>query len=124
MSNTFGDVLKRIRSEKGLSQRQIAIKYGIIQGKEHGATTSHIAAWEYGSRKPRRKSIDLLVLALHLTDAEHAELLIAAGFMPENQPSLHEAFVLLKERIKTSDFTDETKSGFLKFVEEVELKGE
>jgi len=83
MSETFGDVLKRVRTEKGLSQRQVAIKYGLLQGKEHGATTSLVAAWEYSTRKPSRKSIGLLSDALKLTSAERAELLMAAGFLPE-----------------------------------------
>jgi transcriptional regulator with XRE-family HTH domain len=97
MSETFSEILKRIRTDRGLSQRQVAIKYGVLQGKEHGATTSLIAAWEYGARQPSRKTIDLLAEALHLTPAEHDELLMAAGFMPEHSKRSELAILVLKD---------------------------
>lgn len=80
---TFGKTLRAIREAKGLSQHQLAIKYGWLQGKEYGVTPSIIAQLESGHRNPSRDTIALLAKALESTQAEEADLLLSAGLLPK-----------------------------------------
>jgi transcriptional regulator with XRE-family HTH domain len=75
--NPFTQALKRVRNKYGLSQFQLAIKLG--------KTPSKIAQYESGQRNPTRIGIAEIVEALKATQAEHDELLLAAGFLPEGE---------------------------------------
>ncbi|MCE5322110.1 helix-turn-helix transcriptional regulator [bacterium] len=90
--NPFPAALKALRAKYGLSQFQLAIKLG--------KTPSKIAQYESGQRNPTRIGIAEIVEALKATNTEHNELLMAAGFMPENYGQLNgaaEAMELLKD---------------------------
>lgn len=82
MNKSFGEVLRELRQNRKFSQRQLAIKYGVLQGKEYGATTSLVAAWESNSRNPTKETVNLIAQAIQATDIEHDALLIAAGYLP------------------------------------------
>lgn len=81
----FGVKLREMRRKKKLSQFQLAIKMG--------KTPSKVAQYESGVRNPTRVSIAELVDLLDLSPAEHDELLMAAGFMPESRREMVEAII-------------------------------
>lgn len=80
---TFGAVLRKLRQRRDWSQRSLAFKYGQLQGKPEGIATSVIAAWESDRRKPSKAVIGDLGKALRATPQERDEMLVAAGFLPE-----------------------------------------
>jgi transcriptional regulator with XRE-family HTH domain len=77
--SSFPQALKALRARYGLSQFQLAIKLG--------KTPSKIAQYESGQRNATRVGIAEIVEALKATPAEHDDLLMAAGFMPD-QPDV------------------------------------
>lgn len=116
MRETFGEVLRRLRLARGLSQRQVAIRYGILQGKEHGATTSLISGWESNSRNATRDSIALLAQALKAAPEEHDELLIAAGYLPKSSDAVSAVYVALRS---AGDISDLSKQMIRDYVEKI-----
>jgi transcriptional regulator with XRE-family HTH domain len=71
----FGNKLREYRKMKGFSQFQLAIKMG--------KTPSAVTQYEYGQRNPSRTAIHEIGDALRLSRDEKSDLLMAAGFLPE-----------------------------------------
>lgn len=74
--------MRQMRTDRKLSQRQLAIKYGVLLGKEYGATASLVAGWESNSRKPTTDTIATIAEAIKATEAEHDVMLMSAGYLP------------------------------------------
>lgn len=106
---TFGKRLRALRTSRDWSQRTLAYKYGQLLGKEEGVATSVIAAWESDKRKPSRTVIAQLATALRATDSEHESMLLAAGFVPEDDQviSKYRGLRLTSSRRKLAKLLDE-----------------
>jgi transcriptional regulator with XRE-family HTH domain len=117
-TNTFGAVLRRLRHSRALSQRHFGLKYGRLIGKPDGVAPSVIAGWEAGTSRASRQVIGRIASALAATPAEHDELLMAAGFMPERADGN------LLERIdlaigRCDQLSDQGRQQILEYVREV-----
>lgn len=71
--NPFGDCLKRMREQRGLSARQLSLDAGLA--------AAYVTMAENGDRgkRPSRNSVLALAKAMRLSASEMAELLEAAG---------------------------------------------
>jgi transcriptional regulator with XRE-family HTH domain len=65
--NPFPELIRRIRLDKKLTQKQL--------GKRVGATQSTISAWENGRTRPNLKTEQKIYKGLGTTDAEIGEML-------------------------------------------------
>jgi len=72
MQNSFGNALKSIRHELGLSQSGVAISLG--------STQRHVSFLETGRSQPGRAMLGRLVTELGLNAAQRANLFAASGF--------------------------------------------
>lgn len=86
---SFGHLLRLYRESKGMSQRQVAMKYGRLQGKPDGATPSVVAQLEIGHRHPSKRTIDLLVASMMLSQEQQNNLLLSAGYAPNAEEYVH-----------------------------------
>ena len=68
MNNAFSETLKKIRTEKGLSQTQL--------GKQLFVNQSTVARWESGSRLP---DAEMITLISRILDVDVSTLLLAAA---------------------------------------------
>jgi len=74
----FGDVLRKLRIEKGLSQRDLSQASGLDKG--------HISRLENGERCPTYQIVSALAYGLRLRGEERRLFYHAAGFVtPEEQ---------------------------------------
>lgn len=127
LSMSFGASLKRIRESKGLSQHQLAYKYGFVQGKEFGATGSQIAHWEKDRRHPSRETVNLLCNALGASPDECNELMMSAGYMPESEADPLDGIKNILFRTNTpGPLSDKDKARILEVIEDIkkEMEGE
>jgi transcriptional regulator with XRE-family HTH domain len=69
-----GDLLRRFRATRGLSQEQLALAANV--------STRHLSFVETGRAQPSGEMVGLLGTALGLTARERNALLMAAGFAP------------------------------------------
>lgn len=104
---TFGEVLKRIRIARGFTLKQLAMKYGRLQGKEDGIYTSAISGLESGYRNPSRTVIALLCEAMQCSDGERNEMLTAAGMLPEFRHDLNIGGLMVSVYSLSSNITKE-----------------
>lgn len=79
MAKKFGSIIKRARLEKDLSLRALAELAGI--------DFSYISRLEKGSHTPSRDTVIKIAKAL---DIPVNELMIAAGYMPDDMPTAKE----------------------------------
>ncbi len=117
----FGRVLKEIRKSYDLSQRQLGMKYGRLQGKEDGVAPSVIAGWESGQRSPSQEVIATLVKALEARDDEHDRLLMAAGYLPAhstNVPVKKAVEILTRLASQNEELSEFTREWIEKFESE------
>jgi len=70
-STPFGVLLKSLREQRGLTQKDLGAKTGI--------TYVAIGDWERGKRNPKRANVDAIAAAL---EVDSGPLLAAAGFLP------------------------------------------
>lgn len=96
----FTGLLKKHRKKKGLSQSKLAEATGF----DHSSVSRH----ESGERFPLKETVLKYTTVLDLTEDERDELLVSAGYLPENpayiinffprevQPILH--LLLKRER--------------------------
>lgn len=73
--NAFGEEIKKLRLKKNLTLRELADISGL--------SYSFIGSLERGTFKPSRDSIKQLASSL---DASELDLMILAGFIPDNKP--------------------------------------
>jgi transcriptional regulator with XRE-family HTH domain len=73
----FGALLRAYRTERGLSQNQLAQKAGL--------TYSAISRLESGNRLPKRKTVENLAKALELGPEEAEEFFKWAGYVRERE---------------------------------------
>lgn len=76
----FGGVLKELREGRRVSQSKLAARAGF----DH----SYVSRLESGARTPTRDAVDQLATALELDGVHHDELLVSAGFLPQEISSL------------------------------------
>jgi len=76
----FGLALRTFREARRLSQTRLALRAGV----EH----SYVSRLEGGTRNPSRDAVQTLAAALNLDAAERDELVLAAGYMPDDPDSL------------------------------------
>jgi transcriptional regulator with XRE-family HTH domain len=100
--NEFGNRLRELRVERKWSLRHLADKSKL--------SYSFIGSLEKGRFHPSRESISALAQAL---DADTNELLMLAGFLPDQPPSV--------SKEPDSDFTPKEKA-FLKNLQELSLE--
>jgi transcriptional regulator with XRE-family HTH domain len=74
MTSEFSQLLREVRTARGLSQSQIARTIGV----DH----STISRFERGERRPRRLTVLKLARALDLDRATRLRLLASAGYAP------------------------------------------
>ena len=79
----FGSILRAYRTERGLSQSQLARKAGL--------TYSAISRLESGNRNPKRKTVENLARALELSPEETEELFQWAGYAWNWEEKIEEA---------------------------------
>lgn len=80
---SFGWVLRELRESRRLSMEDLAERAHL--------THSTISRWEWGKRRPARRPLEQVVMALRATPQERARLLAAAGYTePGSEPLLPE----------------------------------
>ena len=84
MSIFFGETLKKLRTQKGMSQQELADKVFV--------TRSTVARWETGSRMPDARTITLLADCLGI----NVDILLNSEVKPDENPT-----VIWVEDIKT-----------------------
>jgi transcriptional regulator with XRE-family HTH domain len=130
---TFGETLRIIRKNRGLSQRHLGLKYGRLQGKEDGVAASVISQWESNSRVPSPDTIEIIAKALSANEEEHDQLLMSAGYMPKyGKLATHKDCIQLypSDSVKTIsaalrvtiDLSDEGKQQIIDFTKKIKEK--
>ena len=76
---TFGALLKQFLQDRDMLQKQLAVDLGI-----HRNT---IGRWINGDRQPDLARVHDIADMLGLDTREHRQLCLAAGYMPEDDPS-------------------------------------
>lgn len=102
----FGERLRQLREEKGLSMRQLAERSGVDVG-----VISRVERGQY--KPPKITTIEKLARALELSEAEEEELLRLSGrrepeatetelpgASPETEQEVRERLAALEERVR------------------------
>lgn len=80
MASEFGDELRRLRREKGMTQEELA--------ERSGASVSTVRGLETGKRSnPRLNTVERLADAMELGPEDRETLLIAAGLLDPGRPT-------------------------------------
>lgn len=79
-TTAFGRMLRELRKDRYLSQSRVAH----FAGFDH----SYVSRLESGDRDPSREAVETIARVLRLSGPDTDELLMAAGFMPNNAASV------------------------------------
>lgn len=79
-STPFGHMLRELRMDRRLSQARVAD----MAGYDH----SFLCRLEAGNRDPSREAVETIARVLRLSGPDTDELLMAAGYMPNNAASV------------------------------------